>query len=104
MMSHVGAGPALFLIFGEKPGADLRALAGASTRMSNEGGIALQGGLDIPVNDLGPGISIDARKYLMNATLHVKTAAGAEVLTTRHRLDPWVLSAGISYRFGGNGK
>ena len=26
-------------------------------------------------------------------------AAGTEVLATRHKLDPWVLSGGVSYRF-----
>lgn len=96
---YVGAGPSLFLIFGEKPGSDLQALGGASTKMSNEVGVALQAGVDIPVNDRGMGISLDAKKYFMNTTLHVKTASGVEVLTTKHKLDPWVLSAGVSYRF-----
>jgi outer membrane protein len=40
----------------------------------------------------------------MDTTLHAKTAGGTEVLTTRHQLDPWVLSAGVTYRFGGGGK
>jgi outer membrane protein len=31
--------------------------------------------------------------------LHVRNAAGTEVLETSHKLDPWVVSAGISYRF-----
>lgn len=96
---YIGAGPSLFLIFGEKPGADLRALGGAKTKMSNEVGFALQGGFDIPVNDKGMGISFDAKKYFMNSTLTVKDAAGATVLKTKHQLDPWVLSAGVSYRF-----
>ncbi|MGE4306747.1 MAG: OmpW family outer membrane protein [Novosphingobium sp.] len=26
-------------------------------------------------------------------------AAGTKVLETKHDLDPWVLSAGVSYRF-----
>jgi outer membrane protein W len=26
-------------------------------------------------------------------------AGDNEVLTTRHKLDPWVVSAGVSYRF-----
>jgi outer membrane protein len=96
---YVGAGPALFLIFGEKPGADLRGLGGASTRLSNELGVALQAGVDIPINDKGLGISLDAKKYFIDTTLHVKTAGGTEVLTTKHKLDPWVLSAGVSFRF-----
>ena len=35
----------------------------------------------------------------MKTTLHVFNAAGGEVLTTDHKLDPWVVSAGVSYRF-----
>lgn len=96
---YIGAGPSLFLIFGEKPGADLRALGGAKTKMSNELGFALQAGVDIPVSDNGLGLSLDAKKYFMNTTLTVKDAAGATVLKTKHELDPWVLSAGVTYRF-----
>lgn len=96
---YIGAGPSLFLIFGEKPGADLRALGGAKTKLSNELGFALQAGVDIPVNDNGMGISLDAKKYFMNTTLTVKDAAGATVLKTKHELDPWVVSAGVSFRF-----
>lgn len=96
---YIGAGPSLFLIFGEKPGADLRALGGSRTRMSNELGFALQAGVDIPVSDNGLGLSLDAKKYFMNTTLTVKDAAGATVLKTKHELDPWVLSAGVTYRF-----
>jgi outer membrane protein len=96
---YLGAGPSLFLIFGEKPGADARALGAATAHMSNEVGAVLQAGVDIPVNDAGLGVSLDAKKYFIGTTLHVKTAAGTEVLTTEHKLDPWVLSAGLSYRF-----
>ena len=35
----------------------------------------------------------------MNTRLHVYNAAGTEVLTTKHKLDPWVLSGGVTYRF-----
>lgn len=35
----------------------------------------------------------------MSTRLHVSNAAGAEVLTTKHKLDPWVLSGGVAYRF-----
>jgi outer membrane protein len=45
------------------------------------------------------GISVDAKKYFMKTKAHFYTATGAEALTTEHKLDPWVLSAGISYRF-----
>lgn len=96
---YVGAGPALFVIFGEKPGATARSLGAASARMSNELGLAIQGGVDIPLGDGGLGLSVDAKKYFVRTTLHVDDAGGTEVLTTRHKLDPWVVSGGVTYRF-----
>ena len=96
---YVGAGPSMFMIFGEKPGAGARALGAAKMHMSEELGFVLQGGVDIPVNTSGMGVSLDAKKYFINSTLHVKTATGTEVLTTKHKLDPWVISGGVYLRF-----
>lgn len=96
---YVGAGPSLFLIMGEKPGATTRALGGARLKMSNEVGVALQAGVDVAVNDRGMGITLDAKKYFIDTTLHVTNVAGAEVLTTRHSLDPWVVSGGVYFHF-----
>lgn len=96
---YVGVGPTMFLVLGEKPGATTRALGGDRLKMSNELGAVLQAGVDVPVNDGGLGISLDAKKYFVRTTLHVENAAGAEVLTTRHKLDPWVVSGGVYFRF-----
>lgn len=95
---YVGAGPSMFLIFGEKPGASVTPLGVTRVKMSNEVGLALQAGIDIPVNDKGLGISLDGKKYFMDTTARFY-AGNAEVLATKHSLDPWVLSAGLSYRF-----
>jgi outer membrane protein len=96
---YVGVGPAMFVIFGEKPGATARTLGAERVRMSNELGAVLQAGVDVPVSDGELGISLDAKKYFVRTTLHVENAAGAEVLTTRHKLDPWVVSGGVYFRF-----
>jgi outer membrane protein len=96
---YVGIGPSLFLIFDEKPGATARALGASRVKMSNELGLALQAGVDIPVNDKGIGISFDAKRYFMNTTATFYTAAGVEALKTKHALDPWVLSSGVYFRF-----
>lgn len=96
---YVGVGPSLFLIFGEKPGATARTLGATRVKMSNEVGVALQAGVDVPVNDKGLGISLDAKKYFIDTTAHFYTAAGVEALTTRHSLDPWVVSGGVYFRF-----
>ncbi|MDF2637663.1 MAG: rane protein [Novosphingobium lindaniclasticum] len=95
---YVGAGPAWFFVFDEKPGGTARALGVDKVKMSNKLGFALQGGVDIAINDKGLGLSLDAKKYWVKPTASFY-ADGDLALRTRHDLDPWVLSAGVSYRF-----
>ena len=95
---YVGAGPALFIVFDEKPGSTARALGVDKVKMSNSVGLALQGGVDVALGDSGLGLSLDAKKYFIKPTASFY-AGGAKVLETKHDLDPWVLSAGVSYRF-----
>ncbi len=95
---YIGAGPSMFLYFGEKPGSSITPLGVHKVRFSNDLGFALQAGVDIPVNDKGLGISLDAKKYFMDTTAHFYVGS-AEVLATKHSLDPWVFSAGLAYRF-----
>ena len=95
---YIGAGPSLFLYFGEKPGSSITPLGVDKVKMSNNAGFALQAGVDIPVNDKGLGISLDAKKYFMDTTARFYVG-GTEVLATKHSLDPWVVSAGLAYRF-----
>lgn len=95
---YVGVGPALFIVFGEKPGSTAQALGVDKVKMSNSVGVALQGGVDIPLGSSGYGLSLDAKKYFIKPTAKFY-AAGTKVLETKHDLDPWVLSAGVSYRF-----
>lgn len=95
---YVGAGPALFIVFDENPGATAQALGVDKVKMSNSLGLALQGGVDIALGSNGYGISLDAKKYFIKPTASFY-AGGAKVLETRHDLDPWVISAGLSYRF-----
>ena len=60
---------------------------------------ALQAGVDIPINDKGMGGTFDATRYFMKATTHFYTAGGVEALSTTHKLDPWVVSGGVYFRF-----
>ena len=96
---YIGAGPALYLWLGERPGAAAAGLGAARVRLSNEVGIAAQAGVDIALGKSGYGLSLDAKKYWVNTTAHFTTAGGVEALTTRHKIDAWILSAGVSYRF-----
>lgn len=97
---YIGAGPTYFIFIDEKPGAAARTLFGATKqRMNDKVGLVLQAGVDIPINDSGMGISIDAKRYFLSTSAHWFNAAGTEVLATRHKLDPWVVSAGLAFRF-----
>lgn len=95
---YVGAGPSLFIVFDEKPGATAQALGVNKVKMSNSVGFALQGGVDIALGDNGLGLSLDAKRYFIKPTAKFY-ATGVKVLETKHDLNPWVLSAGVSYRF-----
>jgi outer membrane protein len=95
---YLGVGPSVFFYLNEKPGAVPVSLGATSLHMENRVGVALQAGLDVPINNSGMGLSIDAKKYFMNTRTHFY-AGSTEVLSTTHKLDPWVISAGVTYRF-----
>ena len=96
---YVGIGPSVFFYFDEKPGATAVALGATKLNMDNKLGLALQAGVDIPVNDSGMGVTLDAKRYFMKTTTHFYTAGGVEALSTTHKLDPWVISGGVYFRF-----
>lgn len=95
---YIGAGPTYFVFISEKSGTTTSALGLNNLKINDKVGVAVQGGVDVPLNN-GFGLSLDAKRYFVRPTAHWSTAAGAELLATRHKLDPWVLSAGVSYRF-----
>lgn len=95
---YVGAGPSYFIFIDEKPGATTRSLGATRQKMGDKFGAALQAGVDIPVNDKGLALSFDAKRYFLRPTA-TWYAGTTEVLKTRHRLDPWVISAGVAFRF-----
>lgn len=95
---YVGAGPSYFIFIDEQPGKAARELGATRQKFDDKVGLALQAGIDVPVNDKGLSVTIDAKRYFMRPTAHW-FAGNAEVLRTRHQLDPWVLSAGVGFRF-----
>lgn len=95
---YVGAGPTYFIFIDEKPGATTQALGATRQKMNDKVGFALQAGFDLPLNEQGLGLSVDAKRYFVNTTARW-FAGPTEVLRTRHRIDPWVISAGLAYRF-----
>lgn len=95
---YVGAGPTYFMIFGEDVGADAAALGATDVDLSDELGFVLQAGIDIPLNDGGLGLSLDGKRYFVGTTATF-TAGNTVALQSEHTLDPWVVSAGLTYRF-----
>ena len=97
---YVGAGPAMFIMLDAKPGATV---AGApfnvdDVDMSSNVGAVVQAGVDVPLGESGFGISLDAKKYWISTTAKFYVA-GVNVLESKHKLDPWVISGGVAYRF-----
>ncbi|MCX9147776.1 OmpW/AlkL family protein [Erythrobacter sp. WG] len=95
---YVGAGPALFLWVADDPGAATLPLGVTRTTLSNEVGAALQAGLDVPIGDKGLGLSVDVKRYFIGTTARW-FAGNTLAIETEHKLDPWLISAGLSYRF-----
>ena len=95
---YVGAGAAYFLWVDVDPGAATLPLGVTRTDLSNEFGAALQAGVDVALNDKGLGLSLDAKRYFIDTTARW-FAGDTLAIETEHKLDPWVISAGIAYRF-----
>ena len=93
---YIGAGPTYFIFISEKSGTTTTALGLPKNTLNDKVGVALQAGVDVPLNANGFGLSLDAKRYFVRPTAHWSTAGGTELLATRHKLDPWVLSAGVS--------
>ena len=66
--------------------------------MTDELGLALQAGIDIPVGERGMAVSLDAKRYFVGTTARWY-AGGTKVIETDHNLDPWVVSAGVAFHF-----
>jgi outer membrane protein len=95
---YVGAGPAYFLWVGDDPGAATLPLGVTETNLSNELGLALQAGFDVPLGDDGFSLSIDVKRYFIDTTARW-FVGNTLAIETEHTLDPWLVSAGIAYRF-----
>lgn len=95
---YLGAGATYFLWFDEEPGAATIPLGVTSFDMSNEFGVVLQAGFDVPINENGFSLSVDAKRYWVDTTARW-FAGDALAIQTVHDIDPWVISAGVGYRF-----
>jgi len=96
---YVGAGVTYFFFIDEGPGTTTAALGATRQQVNDKFGGVLQAGADIKLGDSGFGLSLDAKRYFLRTTARWFDAADNEILRTRHKIDPWVLSAGVAYRF-----
>lgn len=96
---YAGAGVAYFVWLDVDDGAaGTTPLGVTDTTLSDELGFVLQAGVDIPVSESGFGVSLDAKRYFIGTTARW-FVGDTLVIENEHNLDPWVLSAGVSYRF-----
>lgn len=96
---YVGAGPTWFIMAGNgDPSAPLKTLGVTNVSLSSQVGVAVQAGVDVALGTSGFSLSLDAKKYWVSTDAKFYAGA-AEVLGTHHKLDPWVLSGGVAYRF-----
>jgi len=95
---YVGVGAAYFIWLSVDPGAAVIPLGVTDTDLTDEFGFVVQAGVDVPVGDGGFGVTLDAKRYFIGTTAQW-FAGDTLVIETDHNLDPWVLSAGVSYRF-----
>lgn len=95
---YVGAGAAYFMWLKDDPGAATLPLGVTETNLSDEFGVALQAGFDVPLGDQGFGLSVDVKRYFIDTTARW-FVGNTLAIETEHKLDPWVISAGVSYRF-----
>jgi outer membrane protein len=95
---YIGVGPSYFLWIDDEPGAATIPLGVTDFKLSDELGFALQAGADMKLNESGLAFSIDAKRYFIDTT--ARWFAGTAVaIQTKHKLDPWVVSAGLAYSF-----
>ncbi|QUL38009.1 OmpW family protein [Erythrobacter sp. JK5] len=96
---YAGAGVAYFVWLDvDDDAAGTRPLGVTNTTLSDEFGFVLQAGVDIPVGDEGFGVTLDAKRYFIGTTARW-FVGNTLVIENEHNLDPWVLSAGVAYRF-----
>ncbi|MDJ0643501.1 MAG: OmpW family outer membrane protein [Erythrobacter sp.] len=96
---YVGAGVAYFVWLDvDNDAAGTRPLGVTDTTLSDEFGFVLQAGVDVPVGDDGFGVTLDAKRYFIGTTARW-FVGNTLVIENEHNLDPWVLSAGVSYSF-----
>ena len=95
---YVGAGVQYIHFFSEGLGGN-NGLGATSVDFDDAWGFALQGGLDVSLGD-GWYLNADVKKVWLNTDVTWQNAAGGlGTVVADVDLNPWIISAGIGYRF-----
>jgi outer membrane protein len=66
--------------------------------LKNSFGLALQAGVDIML-DKNWGINVDVKKLFLQSDYRAVVGNGAAVVTGKAKIDPWLIGAGVTYKF-----
>ncbi len=95
---YVGAGLNYTIFYSERASGSLEAAVGSTNvSLSDSFGWALQGGVDIPINDK-VAINFDIKYIDMDTTARLSTTA-AGVQTVKVDINPLVVGIGLGFRF-----
>jgi outer membrane protein len=90
---YVGAGVNYTFTFSNKEAGVM-----SSFKVKNAPGVALQAGFDY-MFDRHWGLNVDVKKLWLRPDATAVIAAGLVPVTAKVRLDPWLISTGVTYRF-----
>lgn len=65
-------------------------------RLNNSFGLALQAGVDVMLNK-NWGINLDVKKLFLQP--EYRASVGGAVVTGKAKIDPWLIGAGVTYKF-----
>ncbi|MDB5642039.1 MAG: ompW family protein [Hyphomicrobiales bacterium] len=90
---YVGAGVNYTFMFSNKEAGPM-----SSFKVKNAAGVALQVGFDYML-DKHWGLNFDVKKLWLRPDATATLAAGSVPVTAKVKLDPWLIGAGVTYRF-----
>jgi outer membrane protein len=96
---YVGVGLNYTFFFSNKPAGAVAALGYDRFSINSNVGFALQAGFDYMI-DRHWGVNVDVKKIFLRSNFRYSDSTGvAAPITGRATIDPWLISAGITYKF-----